>query len=124
MPNANARPPARKSFVRRYALSIVLGAAFLAAWIGQGITEWFVVANEAAQHGQDPTFTEYIWSFGQSTFENWQSEFLQLLAFVVLTALIIHEGSPESKDSDENTDAALERIEAKLDALTKEREGG
>jgi hypothetical protein len=124
MPNPNARPPTRRSFFHRYALSLVLGTAFLLAWIGQGITEWFVVAQEAEQHGGDPTFSDYIWSFGQSTFENWQSEFLQLLAFVFLTALIIHEGSPESKDSDERTQAALERIEAKVDALAAEADRG
>jgi hypothetical protein len=41
----------------------------------------------------------YIWEFGSATMENWQSEFLQLLAMVVLTSFLIHRGSAESKSS-------------------------
>jgi hypothetical protein len=33
--------------------------------------------------------------------ENWQSEFLQLLTFVVLTTFLIHRNSHESRDSDD-----------------------
>jgi hypothetical protein len=49
----------------------------------------------------------YIWPWAQATFENWQSEFLQLFAFVALTTFLIHKGSPESKDSDEQMQASL-----------------
>jgi hypothetical protein len=42
--------------------------------------------------------TGYVWYFGEATFENWQSEFLQLLAFVVFTSFLIFKGSPESRD--------------------------
>ena len=46
-----------------------------------------------------------------------QSEFLQLLTFVVLTTYLIYRGSHESKDSDLEMQAALERIEARVDPL-------
>jgi hypothetical protein len=36
-------------------------------------------------------------AFVEATFENWESEFLQMGAYVVLTALLIQKGSPESK---------------------------
>ena len=36
---------------------------------------------------------------------NWQSEFLQLLAFVVLTTYFIHRGSHESRDGDDELKA-------------------
>ena len=55
--------------------------------------------------------------FGQSTLENWQSEFLQLFSFVVLAALYIHKGSAESKDGDEKLEASLRRIEEHLGTL-------
>jgi hypothetical protein len=55
--------------------------------------------------------------FGQSTLENWQSEFLQLFSFVTLAALFIHKGSAESKDSDEEVEASLRRIEENLGTL-------
>ncbi len=58
---------------------------------------------------------EFISDFATSTLENWQSEFLQLFSFVVMSALLIHHGSAESKDSDDRVEAALRRIEQKLD---------
>lgn len=58
-----------------------------------------------------------MWPWLKATLENWQSEWLQLLTFVILTAYLIHRGSHESKDTDEKVDAALARIEQKLDGL-------
>ena len=52
--------------------------------------------------------------------ENWQSEFLQLLTFVVLTSFLIHRNSPESKDSDDQMQRSLDRIEKRLKALEGE----
>jgi SNF2 family DNA or RNA helicase len=59
-----------------------------------------------------------------STLENWQSEFLQLLTFVVLTSFLIHRNSPESKDSDEEMQRSLNRIERRLKSLEEAGEGG
>lgn len=50
---------------------------------------------------------DYVVEFSQSTMENWQSEFLQLFSFVLLSALLIHRGSGESRDSDERIEQAL-----------------
>lgn len=57
---------------------------------------------------------DFVADFSRATLENWQSEFLQLFSFTVMTALLIHKGSAESKDSDEEMQQALARIEAKL----------
>jgi hypothetical protein len=54
----------------------------------------------------------FIWQFLEKTFENWQSEFLQLLAMVVLTAFLIHKGSAESRDS-------TDRMERKIDDIKR-----
>jgi hypothetical protein len=51
-----------------------------------------------------------------------QSEFLQLLTFVVLTSFLIHRNSPESRDSDDEMQRSLDWIEKRLKAL--EGEGG
>lgn len=56
-------------------------------------------------------------ALGQSTFENWQSEFLQIFAFIVLTTFLVHKHSHESPDVDFETEASLRRIEARLAAL-------
>ena len=49
---------------------------------------------------------------GRDTFENWQSEFLQLIWQVVGLAYFLYVGSPASKENDD-------RLEAKVDELLK-----
>lgn len=46
--------------------------------------------------------------------ENWQSEFLQLFTFVVLTTYLVHRNSHESKDSSERMEAKIDRISKAL----------
>ncbi len=87
---------------RDYNLSLVLLACFIASWILQAWTGWRKFSAEQLQHQQTPSVfgdDGYIWDFLAATFENWQSEFLQFLAMVVLTSFLIHRGSAESKDS-------------------------
>src|SRR5215210_6962777 len=116
MASTSAQPRKRWP-LGRYGLSIVLAGMFLASWIGQFISQLIEVGNDAREHGQSFSMSEFWPQFWSATFENWQSEFLQLLTFVVLTTFLIHRGSAESKDSDEEMRAALERIEAQLAEL-------
>ena len=109
-----------KKLWENYSLSIVLALLFLVAWALQTWTGWVQFAAEQQQHGETARWlgdSGYLWSWAESTMENWQSEFLQLLTFVTLTAFLMHRGSPESKDSDEKTEKALERIEQRLNEL-------
>jgi hypothetical protein len=60
--------------------------------------------QEQQQHGQPPIgYVEYITSdsFMEATMENWESEFLQMFAYVVLTAFLYQQGSAESRKLDE-----------------------
>jgi hypothetical protein len=112
------------SLWRNYNLSIVLLALFLASWIGQAVFQWFEMANEAQAHGQMSTLSEFIPAFFSATFENWQSEFLQLFSTVVLTSFLVHRGSHESKDQDEKVDQTLERIERQRERIEQARGQG
>ena len=107
----------RRSRWREFGLSIALLILFLASWVGQAITEWQVFTDHEHAEGRSPAIGDFLAEFGQSTFENWQSEFLQLFAFVVLAALYIHKGSAESKDSGDRLEASLRRIEDRLGTL-------
>jgi hypothetical protein len=109
---------------RDYNLSIVLLALFLASWIGQAVFQWFDMANEAQAHGQAGSLAEFVPAFFSATFENWQSEFLQLFTMVVLTSFLIHRGSHESKDQDEKVDQTLNRIEQRLERLEQAQRPG
>jgi hypothetical protein len=109
-----------KKLWQNYNLTIVLLFLFLLAWLGQTMMGWQEFVAEQQQHGQAAQvfgFDGYVWRWGQATFENWQSEFLQLLTFVVLTSFLIHKGSHESKDTDEAMQAQLTRIENQLKEL-------
>lgn len=69
-----------------FGLGISFAILFLISWIAQAIAEWQVFTDEQAAHGESASLSEFWFSFGQSTLENWQSEFLQLFSFVVLAA--------------------------------------
>lgn len=102
-------------WVRQRSLGILFVSLFLASWIVQLFFEWRVYFAEQRAHGGSASFwSAGFWEeFGQSTFENWQSEFLQLAAFTIATAYLVYAGSSESPDGEE-------RIEAKLDALLEQ----
>ena len=85
-------------------LTIALMALFLASIVGQWIAGWHVENEELARHGQDAiSLGAYMIdpNFLSSVFENWESEFLQMSAYVVLTAILIQRGSAESRDPDD-----------------------
>ncbi len=100
--------------LKNYSLSIVLFLLFISSWAGQYYFQWEKFVSEQKAHNQSVEVKEFIPEFLTSTFENWQSEYLQLFSFVVLTAFLIHKGSHESKDSEEEMMAAIQRIEKSL----------
>ena len=107
---------------RNYALSITIAVMFLVALALQTWTGWIEFVSDQAAHGDTAhAFGDdgYVWSWAQATFENWQSEFLQVFVFIVLTTFLVHRNSHESPDADYDTEATLRRIEAKLDALQR-----
>jgi hypothetical protein len=89
-----------RRILRENGLSIVLFLLFFFSVAGQGITG-FHEYNEDQQEHKQPTvgFTEYLTSghFVEAIFENWESEFLQMGMYVLLTAFLYQKGSPESK---------------------------
>ena len=102
-----------RRFFRQNGLSIVLAAFFLVFWSCQAVTGWKVHNDEQQLHGEQVLpFSGYLVSghFWQATGENWESEFLQMGFYVVLTSFLFQKGSAESKDPDEKEkDAAVVR---------------
>ena len=108
---------AERSVFQEFGLGLGLMVLFFVSWVGHGISQWQTYTDEQRTHDQPVEAGDFLAEFAQSTLENWQSEFLQLFAFVVLAALYIHKGSAESKDSDEKVEASLRRIEEHLGTL-------
>ena len=106
-----------RKFLRDYGLGVVLAVLFVVSWILQSLTGWVEFASEQRSHGEiAQLFGEsgYVWSWMAATFENWQSEFLQLFTMAVLTAFLIHKGSSESKDGDDELMLQLAAIRSEL----------
>jgi hypothetical protein len=111
-----------KRIWENYNLSIVLFVLFVFSWSIQTWAGWMEFQNTQREHGQLAQLMGqegYVWEWLTATFENWQSEFLQLFTFVVLTTYLVHKGSHESKDTDEKMEQTLSRIEKRLDALKR-----
>lgn len=96
-------------FLRDNGLSLVLASLFLIFWGCQAWCGWLVYNEEQMLHGGPVAgFPAYLVSghFWQATGENWESEFLQMGVYVVLTSFLYQRGSAESKDPDQ-PEAAL-----------------
>ena len=92
-----------RRFLRDNGLSITLGLLFLASLAGMILAGWHQDMHEALRNGAAlPTLGGYIASAGfiSALFENWESEFLQMSVYVVLTAMLFQRGSAESRDPD------------------------
>jgi len=89
--------------LRENALGLVFGLLFLAVLAGQALSGH--AAYDAAQvtDGLAPvSLGRYVTSssFAVDVAENWQSEYLQFLLFIVGTVWLLQRGSPESKELD------------------------
>ncbi len=105
---------------QNYSLSITVGALFLTSFVLHTIFGWWQYAADQQAHGSPATFwgwDGYAIYWSEWTFQNWQSEFLEVLLLIVLTKYLVHKGSPESRDSSDEMMAALERIEKKVTRL-------
>jgi hypothetical protein len=89
-----------KKWIFEHALLLVNAALFLAFVIGMILTGWDVANNELVQHGSPAeSLGGFLGSgdFAEALFENWESEFLQMGSYVVLTIFLFQKGSSESK---------------------------
>ncbi len=90
--------------VRDNGLTIALLALFTVSLIGQVVAGHWVANKDLVEHGaRGMGLAAYLTDahFLGALFENWESEFLQMSAYVVLTAFLVQRGSAESRDPDE-----------------------
>lgn len=93
----------RHSFLYRNSLSLALLGLMIIFLAAQLLTGYQVYNDEREDEGAPPAaITEYVSSghFIQATFENWESEFLQMAIYVLLTVSLRQAGSSESKKLD------------------------
>jgi hypothetical protein len=118
--------PKPRSFFRDNGLSLVLAGLFLATLIGQLWAGHAAYAEELSRHGRPAlSLLGYLQSghFLEATFENWESEFLQMALFVLLTVKLYQRGSSESNDPDDESEKQTPK-RAPPDAPWPVRRGG
>jgi hypothetical protein len=118
----------RSGWLRNSKLAMVCFAIFFALLIAQSLTGWREHNNDARDHHAATIgYGQYLTTghFYETTFENWESEFLQMGAYIVLTVFLIQKGSAESKKFGENdVDEDPEAHQSDPDAPWPVRRGG
>ena len=87
-------------FLRNNGLSFVMFALFAVMLVGHACSGHLQHNKDLEERGRPPVaFTTYLTggAFVESVFENWESEFLQMTAYVLFTVWLYQKGSPESK---------------------------
>lgn len=114
-------------WIRNNSLSLVFLFLFFVSLGGQAYTGWKEYNEEMQQEGgQTVGFTTYTKTahFAEATYENWESEFLQMGLFVVLSMFLYQKGSSESKDPDKEEEVDKAPKYKKKDAPWPVQKGG
>jgi hypothetical protein len=111
-----------KTIWQRYGYFWATLALFLFSIAGHWLFAWPTYVQEQEEHNQPIEISGYINQTARDTFENWQSEFLQLIWQVAGLAYLLHLGSPQSKEGDERKEEKIDLILQKLDPKGAEAE--
>lgn len=106
---------------RKYGYAWVTLVFFLFSLVLHLIFGWEAFRNNAQEHAQAAQWNEFMVEWGRDVFENWQSEFLQLLWQVGGLAFLLFVGSPQSKEEDDRLEEKLDAILRAVDAENAER---
>ena len=88
------------TWIRDRALTLVMIGCFLLFLVAQLVTGFYEYNDTRREDGLpevtvgDYFHTGHPW---EATFENWESEFLQMAVFILLTTFLVQRGSPESR---------------------------
>jgi len=90
-----------RSFVRDNALTLFFAVLCVLTIVADALVGYRAFNEEALQH-QQPTISVFPYflsaEFGEAMAENWQSEFLQFVTFILATIWVFQRGSMESKE--------------------------
>ncbi len=111
----------KHSIWSRYGFAWVTLALFLITLTGHWIFGWLAYVREQQDHGQAIEVAGYTIQMMRDTLENWQSEFLQLVWQVAGLAMLLHVGSPQSKEGDDRMEAKIDEILLRLDPENGQR---
>lgn len=103
------------SIVKKYGFAWVTLGFLLISLVGHWVFGWFAYVDDQAMHDAPVEAGGYVIEMLRDTFENWQSEFLQLLWQVVGLTILLYVGSPQSKESEDRSEEMLKEILRRVD---------
>lgn len=116
-----------KKFLRNNSLTIVFLLMFLVSLFLQSIAGFKQYNQKQKDNGAAKiSYAQYFSTghFIEATFENWESEFLQMAMFVTLSMFLYQKGSSQSKDPDKKEDVEKEPDGRSPDAPWPVKHGG
>ncbi len=118
-----------RRILKDQSLTVVLFATFAILLFLQSLTGWHAYNADQVEHRESSIgYGAYLTTghFVEATFENWESEFLQMGAYILLTVFLVAKGSGESKspEGDEALDADPREEADRPDAPHPVRVGG
>jgi hypothetical protein len=116
-----------KKFLKNNSLSLVFFLLFLITLLGQILSGIKVYNEEMLEEGGVQLgFGAYLSSghFLEATFENWESEFLQMALYVTLSMFLYQKGSAESKDPDKEEEVDREPNKRRKNVPWPVKKGG
>jgi len=89
-----------RKWAKEHGLLVANLACFLVFFVGMVLSGAASYSEDQQAHGEPPvSVLQFLGTgaFVEATFENWESEFLQMAMYVVLTVFLFQKGSSESK---------------------------
>ena len=117
----------KHTFIYRNGLTLALVGLFLFSITGQIVAGWKEYNHEREEFHRGPVTLNAYFNTGhfyQTTFENWESEFLQMGTYVLLTIWLRQQGSSESKHLDKKEEVDRDPDPSKKDAPLPVKKGG
>ena len=95
----------KPAFLHNNGLLLACLGLFAVFFVGMVVSGAATYNQEQQEHGSQEQMSVFTYlttgDFVEATFENWESEFLQMGMYVVLTAFLFQKGSSESKPINE-----------------------
>jgi hypothetical protein len=107
-----------------HGLSLVLFGIFVTTLVIAAIAGWMEFSAQQRAHGQTPEFLAadgYLPFLLEQVSQNIQSEFLALAVTIALAARLIHRGSAQSRDGQDEMKQAIAAVERRVDQLGRGR---
>jgi len=111
----------RQSALRKKGYLWITLLFFIVSFALHWMFGWFAFKDEQLAHNQPVQVNAFLIEMLRDTFENWQSEFLQLIWQVAGLSVLLYVGSPSSREGDDRKEAKLDFIIKKLEPENYEK---